>query len=76
MDDVKAGIWHGEAKDYTADMQAYVALLLDEVDHPERQGCIAVDAELAKILQLLMDRETFEGVENSWVKLAYYYAGL
>ena len=76
MDDVKAGIWHGEAKDYTADMQAYVALLLDEADHPERQGCIAVDEELAKMLQLLMDRETFEGVENSWVKLAYYYAEL
>ena len=76
MDDVKAGKWHGEAKDYTADMLAYVELLLDEPDHPECQGCIAVDAELAKILQLLMDRETFEGVENSWVKLAYYYEEL
>ena len=74
MDDVKNGIYHGQAKDYTADMLAYVAILLDEVDHPERQGCIAVDAELAMMLQLLMDRETFEGVENSWVKLAYYYA--
>ncbi len=76
MDDVMAGIYHGEAKDYTDQMLAYVAILLDEEDHPERQGCIAVDAELAAILQLLMDRETFEGVENSWVKLAYYYATL
>lgn len=76
MDDVKAGIYHGQAEDYTDEMQAYVALLLDEADHPERQGCIAVDEELAKMLQLLMDKETFEGVENSWVKLAYYYATL
>ena len=74
MDDVKAGIYHGQAEDYTDEMMAYVAILLDEADHPERQGCIAVDAELAAMLQLLMDRVTFEGVENSWVKLAYYYA--
>ena len=37
-----------------------------------RIGCVAVDAELAKILQKLMDKYTFEGVENSWLKLCYY----
>ncbi len=76
MDDVKAGIYHGQSENYTDEMMAYIAVLLDEPDHPERQGCIAVDAELAMMLQLLMDIETFEGVENSWVKLAYYYAEL
>ena len=35
-------------------------------------GCVAVDAELANILQLLMDKYTFEGIENSWLKLCYY----
>ena len=35
-------------------------------------GCVAVDAELAEILQKLMDKYTFEGVENSWLKLCYY----
>ena len=37
-----------------------------------RIGCVAVDARLAEILQLLMDKYTFEGVENSWLKLCYY----
>ncbi len=35
-------------------------------------GCIAVDARLAEILQQLMDKYTFAGVENSWIKLCYY----
>jgi peroxiredoxin len=35
-------------------------------------GCVAVDAELAQILQKLMDKYTFQGVENSWLKLCYY----
>ena len=39
----------------------------------ERVGCVAVDAELAQLLQHLMDKYTFEGVENSWKKLCYYY---
>ncbi len=39
----------------------------------ELQGCIAVDEELAQILQLFMDKYTFRGVANSWQKLCYYY---
>ncbi len=35
-------------------------------------GCIAVDEQLANILQQLMDKYTFAGVENSWIKLCYY----
>lgn len=39
----------------------------------ERVGCVEVDQELAEILQHLMDKYTFEGVEHSWDKLCYYY---
>jgi hypothetical protein len=39
----------------------------------EVKGCVEVNAELAEILQMLMDKYTFKDVENSWVKLCYYY---
>ena len=39
----------------------------------ERVGCVPVDARLAEILQLLMDKYTFAGVDHSWTKLCYYY---
>ena len=38
-----------------------------------RIGCVIVTEELANILQLLMDKYTFRGVENSWAKLCYYH---
>ena len=74
VDDVLDGIYHGApgAKDYTAEMRAYLELVEGD-EHPEREGCVAVDEELAAILQTLMDKFTFEGVENSWLKLCYYY---
>lgn len=39
----------------------------------ERIGCIIVDEELAEILQSLMDKYTFAGVDASWRKLCYYH---
>ena len=36
-------------------------------------GCVVVTKELAEILQKLMDKYTFENVDNSWIKLCYYY---
>ncbi|MBQ9069998.1 MAG: TlpA family protein disulfide reductase [Clostridia bacterium] len=39
----------------------------------EAEGCVLVDAELARILQTLMDHNTFRNVTNSWTKLCYYY---
>ncbi len=62
-----------QASDYTEAIKKYLPLMLDEETNPERQGCVAVDEELAKILQFLMDKFTFEGVEHSWTKLCYYY---
>jgi hypothetical protein len=61
------------APDYTDVVKKYVELMLDEDGYPERQGCVLVTEELAGALQLLMDKFTFEGVENSWTKLCYYY---
>ena len=40
---------------------------------PELEGCVKVDARLAEILQKLMDKYTFDGVDHSWTKLCYYY---
>ena len=82
MDDVVKGIYHGKGPDYTEAMRAYLDKLDDGTDggeqvvYPERQGCVPVDKELAVMLQALMDKFTFEGVENSWTKLCYYYKRL
>ena len=82
MEDVINGIYHGEGPDYTEAMRAYIAKMDDgknggeTVVYPERQGCVPVDAALAKMLQALMDKFTFEGVEHSWTKLCYYYKSL
>ena len=37
------------------------------------QGCVEVNAELADLLQQLMDKYTFKDVDHSWTKLCYYY---
>ena len=71
MDDIFEGIFHGEGEDLTEQMRSYVSKMLNTND--ERQGCVPVDEKLAGMLQLLMDKYTFEGVENSWIKLCYYY---
>ena len=39
----------------------------------ELKGCVEVDKRLAEILQMLMEKYTFENVENSWLKVCYYY---
>ena len=46
--------------------------LIDD-GHEERKGCVIVTEELAELLQLLVDKYTFAGVDNSWKKLCYYY---
>ncbi len=84
MDDLLAGKFHGRGEDYTERMQQIfdaniiytddtkTDIVYDE-GYPERQGCVAVDEELAELLQMLMDKYTFMGIENSWTKLCYYY---
>ncbi len=72
LDDVFAGIYHGSGEDYTGDISKYLSKMIND-GHEERKGCVIVTEELAKILQKLMDKFTFENVDNSWIKLCYYY---
>ena len=39
----------------------------------EAENQFEVDEQLAEILTMLMDKYTFENVENSWLKVCYYY---
>ena len=58
-------------KNYTSIMNGYKQLMITE--EGITKGCVPVDETLAMILQDFMDVYTFEGVENSWLKLCYYY---
>ena len=81
VEEVTAGIYHGEPLDYTDEFAQYVDKMIQaefdqatgNVTNPELVGCVIVDKELAEILQILMDKFTFQGVTNSWTKLCYYY---
>ena len=77
LDEVLAGKTHGSGEDLTAEIRTYLDKKLPaSEDHPELEGCVAVDARLAELLQTLMDKYTFAGVDNSWAKLCYYYQHL
>ena len=72
IDDVFAGKYHGQGGDKTEAIKAYMSKMI--TSGPEAEiGCVVVTEELAEILQLLMDKYTFAGVEQSWLKLCYYY---
>ena len=71
IDDIFAGRYHGDGPDLTAEIRTYANKI--DKSNTERQGCVVVDKRLAEILQLLMDKYTFEEVEYSWLKLCYYY---
>ena len=70
LDDVFEGIYHGTGPDLTEEMRGYANKMITS---GELKGLVPVDARLAEILQLLMDKYTFENVDNSWTKLCYYY---
>lgn len=70
--DVLDGIYHGSGENYTDDIKPYLNKMIDD-GHEERKGCVPVDKQLAEILQKLMDKFTFEDVDNAWIKLCYYY---
>ncbi len=75
MDDIIAGKYHGEYGDLTSLARSYAEKMIpiDNKENPELGGCIPVDRELAELLQKLMDKYTFAGVENSWTKVCFYY---
>ena len=72
VEDVYAGIYHGDGEDMTDEIKEYLDDIITS-GSKEKVGCVPVDEQLAQLLQLLMDKYTFENVENSWAKLCYYY---
>ncbi len=72
VDDVLAGKYHGSGKDWTSKIKEYEKKIIKSGPKAE-QGCVVVTKELAEILQPLMDKYTFEDVDNSWLKVCYYY---
>lgn len=72
VDDVLAGKYHGKGEDYTEEIKTY----LDDIittGGEEVRGCVVVTERLAELLQMVMDKYTFQGVDHSWTKLCYYY---
>ena len=72
LDEVLAGKYHGKGEDLTEEISTYLDKMITSGGE-EIRGCVAVDARLAEILQLLMDKYTFENVDHSWTKICYYY---
>ena len=74
LEEILAGSTHGEGENLTEAINAYLAKKLPATEEaPELAGCVPVDAELAEILQALIDKFSFEGVDHAWTKLCYYY---
>ena len=71
-DEVFAGKYHGAGTDYTAKIKEFEQKII-KTGAKELQGCVVVTKELAEILQQLMGKYTFEDVDNSWLKVCYYY---
>lgn len=72
IEDVFAGRYHGTGEDLTEEISQYLSKMYTG-SAKERVGCVPVDQRLAEILQLLMDKYTFENIDNSWTKICYYY---
>ena len=68
---IDLGGFRFDGVDYTEEIKTYLDKII--TDGPEElHGCVPVDARLAELLQMLMDRYTFQ-VEGSWTKMCYYY---
>ena len=72
VEDVYAGRYHGRGEDMTEEMRGFLDQIITS-GKPEQMGCVVVTERLAEILQMLMDKYTFSGVDHSWTKLCYYY---
>ncbi len=71
LDEVLAGKYHGKGPDLTEEMRGY---LDDMLTSPvEAKGCVVVTERLAEILQMLLEKYTFENVDDAWTKVCYYY---
>ena len=72
IEDVFEGKYHGDGEDMTEVIESYVDKMYNG-SAEERVGCVVVDETLAEVLQMLMDKYTFEDVDHSWTKMCYYY---
>ena len=72
LEEILAGTYHGEGEDMTDEIKAFLDDVID-MEGDITDGCVVVTEELAELLQMLMDKFTFEGVEQSWRKLCYYF---
>lgn len=75
VEDVLNGNYHGTNQDYTDQIKSYVNKMINNPGK-ENDGCVAVDKQLAEILQLLADKYINPmdySVEFGWLKLCYYY---
>ncbi len=70
--DVFKGRYHGSGEDLTAEISAYLDDIITS-GREECRGCVVVTEDLAELLSKLMNKFTFENVEQSWLKLCYYY---
>ena len=59
--------------DCTEYVKEYISKNMITDEYSELYGCVKVDEQFAKVLEMLMDKYTFQDVEYSWVKLCYYY---
>jgi len=75
LEDVYEGKYHGEGEDLTEEISEYLDDMITS-GKQETIGCVVVTEELAQILQQIMDKYTFAGVDHSWTKLCYYYQHL
>lgn len=72
LEEVLSGKYHGHGEDYTEAISAYLDDIITSGPE-ERRGCVVVTEELAQLLQMLVDKYSFSGVDHSWTKLCYYY---
>ncbi len=71
IEDIFAGRYHGDGDDLTEEIREYAKQIMKTKD--EREGCVVVDERLAELISMLMDKYTFDDVDNSWLKVCYYY---
>ena len=72
VEDVYAGKFHGTGEDLTERARYYLGKMIKD-NKKERRGCVLVDEQLAELLQMLMEKYTFQNVDQAWLKLCYYY---
>ena len=75
LEEVFAGIYHGRGEDHTDEIRGYLKKMIT-TGPEELRGCVPMDERLAELLQMLMDKYTFAGVDHSWTKVCYYYEHL